>query len=513
MQSKGDHTIVVENVTKAYRIWEHPAARLKYPFLDYWARALPHDSTFRNVISTKANTYYRDFYSLRDITLHVRKGESVGIVGRNGSGKSTLLQIIAGTLRPTSGIIKTQGRVAALLELGSGFNTDFTGRENVYLNAAVLGLSQAETDARFESIAAFADIGEFIDQPVKTYSSGMIVRLAFAVAAHVDPEILIVDEALSVGDARFQLKCAKAIDRYVEMGITFLFVSHDLNMVKRLCSRAILLEQGQILYCGTPNDVANLYSKLISDGGSKESIKADIDRLNSQAIDDHVNDHSPLSRTAESKTGSEPEPQLDRSVQDSGCEITDAALRVRIKALETVLAARSVDPSWEQKVESLMNTERMHERSIDYEYSYGGALGRIIDIQLLDSDGDQRTWFTTGTPIVVRLYVEALADLPSPIFALTIKTPKGVEVYGTNTLYSNQPAPSLRSGDHRVVRFVFTANLMPGEYFLSLGFTQFVSDKLSVVHRRYDAVKFSIHGTDRSFGISNCFARITVAEH
>ena len=510
MCSEGDHTIVVEKVTKAYRIWKHPAARLKYPFLDYWAKALPNGSAFRNAISAKANAYYRDFFALRDVSLRVRKGESIGIIGRNGSGKSTLLQIIAGTLQPTAGTINIQGRVAALLELGSGFNPDFTGRDNVYLNASVLGLSQAETEARFENIAAFAGIGDFMDQPVKTYSSGMVVRLAFAVAAHVEPEILIVDEALSVGDARFQLKCASAIDRYVERGITFLFVSHDLNMVKRLCSRAILLEQGQILYCGAPNDVANLYSKLISDGGSFESIKADIDRLKSQASDASSNVHYTRNATEELKASILPITQPNPTNRDSGSISTDATLRIRIKALETALAARPVDPRWAQKVDALINDEQLHEKNIGSEYSYGGDLGRILGIQMLDMDEDPRTWFTTGTIIVVRLDVEALADLPSPIFALTIKNPKGVEVYGTNTLYSNQPAPSLRQGDRRIVRFKFTANLMPGEYFLSLGITQFVGDKLVVVHRRYDSSKFSIHGTDRSFGVANCFAHITV---
>ena len=271
--------ISVCNVSKVYPIWENPANRLYSPLWRAGAKLMSPHTGWHSAFSRRAKRGYRDFFAIRDLSLKVRKGESVGIIGRNGSGKSTLLQIIAGTLQPTVGSVKVTGRVAALLELGSGFNPDFTGKENVYLNAAVLGLSRPEIEARYEAIAAFAEIGEFIDEPVRTYSSGMVVRLAFAVAAHVDPDILIVDEALSVGDARFQLKCARAIDRFIAQGVTLLFVSHDSSMVKRLCQRAILLEHGGVVYAGKPNDVVNLYSKLLADGGSVDALTADIAAL------------------------------------------------------------------------------------------------------------------------------------------------------------------------------------------------------------------------------------------
>lgn len=214
-------------------------------------------------IKQKARGAYRDFWALRDISFNVRRGESVGIIGRNGSGKSTLLQLIAGTLQPSDGSIKKIGRVAALLELGSGFNPDFTGRENVHLNAAVLGLSKEEIDERFDDIVEFAGIGDFLDQPVKTYSSGMMVRLAFSVTIAVKPDILIVDEALAVGDIGFQRRCFRRIDELKERGCTFLFVSHDINAVTNLCDRAVLLEQGRILAIDDPKICGNIYQQKI----------------------------------------------------------------------------------------------------------------------------------------------------------------------------------------------------------------------------------------------------------
>ncbi len=254
-----DIVISVENVSKAYRIWNDPGARLKSPLVDGAASLLPAASSARNRLHTKAASYYRDFYALKDISFQVRKGEGVGIIGRNGSGKSTLLQIIAGTLQPTTGSVHVRGRVAALLELGSGFNPEFTGRENVYLNAAVLGLTKFETDARFDSIATFADIGDFLDQPVKTYSSGMMMRLAFAVQTAVEPDILIVDEALSVGDAPFQAKCFARIRALQESGCSTLFVSHDIGTIRAFCTQAVWLRNGLAAAQGASNTVCGAY--------------------------------------------------------------------------------------------------------------------------------------------------------------------------------------------------------------------------------------------------------------
>lgn len=251
--------ISVDNVSKAYRIWNDPGARLKSPLIRTCASLFSRSSALRRYCESTAASYYRDFYALKDISFQVRKGESVGIIGRNGSGKSTLLQIIAGTLQPTAGSVRVNGRVAALLELGSGFNPEFTGRENVYLNAAVLGLTRAETDAKFDGIAAFADIGDFLDQPVKTYSSGMMMRLAFAVQTAVEPDILIVDEALSVGDAPFQARCFARIRTLLDTGCAALFVSHDIGTVRAFCLQAVWLNAGRAAAQGSSNQVCGAY--------------------------------------------------------------------------------------------------------------------------------------------------------------------------------------------------------------------------------------------------------------
>jgi len=246
--SSDDIVIRVQNLGKAYQIYASPRDRLRQFVLP----------RIRRAVGLPLKQYFREFWALRDVSFDVRRGETVGIIGRNGSGKSTLLQLICGTLTPTVGTVETYGRVAALLELGSGFNPEFTGRENVYMNAALLGLSREEVDERFEDIASFADIGDFIDQPVKTYSSGMYLRLAFAVIAHVDADILVIDEALSVGDAVFTQKCMRFIRSFQERG-TLLFVSHDMASVQALCRSAIWLSHGKIRAHGTAKRVSQAY--------------------------------------------------------------------------------------------------------------------------------------------------------------------------------------------------------------------------------------------------------------
>ena len=235
-----DVALRVEHLSKCHSIYAHPRDRLKQ-FL------LP---PVQRLFGGAGRQYFQEFWALRDVSFEVRRGESVAIIGRNGSGKSTLLQMISGTLSPTTGTVQTSGRIAALLELGSGFNPDFTGRENVFLNGVILGLTVREIEERLDSILAFADIGHFIDQPVKTYSSGMYVRLAFAIQVHVQPEILIVDEALSVGDFFFQQKCYARIRAMREDGLTLLFVSHDMGTVRDLCQRSVYLQRGRAVFIG-----------------------------------------------------------------------------------------------------------------------------------------------------------------------------------------------------------------------------------------------------------------------
>jgi lipopolysaccharide transport system ATP-binding protein len=237
----GETVIRARRLGKCYHVYDRPADRLKQGLWG-WRKS-----------------YFREFWALRELTFSVARGETLGVIGRNGSGKSTLLQLVAGTLAPTTGDIDVRGRVAALLELGSGFNPEFTGRENVFMNAAVLGLSPDEAAARFHDIVAFAGIGDFLDRPVKTYSTGMVLRLAFAVAIHVDADILIIDEALAVGDAGFQFQCLERLTQLARAGTTLLLVTHDMTLVKTFCHRVLYLKDGQERASGSAEDMTEFY--------------------------------------------------------------------------------------------------------------------------------------------------------------------------------------------------------------------------------------------------------------
>lgn len=279
-----DIAVSVRNLGKSYRLWNNPQERLKQPLRSMFARWLP---------MIPHRQYFNEFWALRDINFDIKKGEALGIIGKNGSGKSTLLQILCSTLAPTCGSYETRGRVSALLELGSGFNPEFSGHDNVYMNASILGLSKEEIDERYESIVEFADIGEFIEQPVKIYSSGMYVRLAFAVVISVEPDILVVDEALSVGDIFFQQKCFRKIDELVERGCTLIFVSHDIQVVQKLCHKAILLKEGRIECIGTPEEAVSKYrasfTPLIArKKGSKVQQESTKEKIQSDEIEDIV---------------------------------------------------------------------------------------------------------------------------------------------------------------------------------------------------------------------------------
>ena len=265
---EGSVVLSVQGVSKHYKLWKSPSERLRYSALSQAHRTLrtvlPEDSAPLGALRRRRDALHRDFTALHELSFEVRRGESLGILGRNGAGKSTLLQIIAGTLRPSTGHVDVYGRVAALLELGSGFNPEYTGRENVYLNASVIGMTRAEVDGKFDGIAAFADIGQFLDQPVKTYSSGMMIRLAFAVQMAVEPELFIIDEALAVGDIYFQSKCSKLLRQKLADGMTLLLVSHDPGSVRTLCARALVLDGGRMAFIGPSDEATSVYHAVSS---------------------------------------------------------------------------------------------------------------------------------------------------------------------------------------------------------------------------------------------------------
>ena len=511
MNATDTAALSLHGVSKSYRIWETPAGRLTAPCWEKIASLLLAESGARRWFTARAARSYRDFWALKDVTFTVARGESIGLIGRNGSGKSTLLQLIASTLRPTSGVVNVQGRVAALLELGAGFDAEFTGRENVYVNAAILGLSRAEIDAQVDAIATFAEIGDFFDQPVKTYSSGMVVRLAFAVAAHVKPDILIVDEALSVGDARFQLKCARTIDRFIAQGVTLLFVSHDLSLVKRLCKRALLLDAGRVLYSGHPNDVANLYSKLLADDGSAATIATDIAALEKKVREN--TSPAPPSPSVQVPP-SHPSP-LREPLSASAPTIHHLPSTISLsgessssKPASTIHHLPSTPPLSAQSA-ALLASEIAPALPTGNEFAYGGERGEIKTLAALATDGDARTTFSSGETACFRMTVLAREPITDPIYALTLKNTAGVDIYGTNTLFGRQPAPPIAAGETQPIDFTFPLNLPAGTYFLSFGFTHFAGDNLVVVHRRYEALKIEVHSTHRTLGLIDLRATIT----
>lgn len=411
--SSSEFSIRIEGLSKRYEIYAQPIDRLKQMTLPRMQRAL----------RKSAHTYFKEFWALRDVSFDVHRGETVGIVGRNGSGKSTLLQMICGTLHPTLGRISVRGRIAALLELGTGFNPEFTGRENVYLNAAVIGLERDEIDARFGDIAAFANIGDFMDQPVKTYSSGMYVRLAFAVAINVDPEILVVDEALAVGDEAFQRKCFARLNQIRQNGATILFVSHSAGAVVELCDRAILLDGGELLAEGTPKFVISRYHKILYAPDSKAvSIRERI-RLEASSRIDSTSAPEPLGSPAapETRPGSAEEEYLDENlVPQSTVRYEQRGAAIEHPHIETSQGAR-------------VNVLRA---GGEYIYTY-------------------RVKFST-TAVGVR-------------FGMLIKTVTGLELGGAATAADNKSDLIVIPGQEFVVRFRFRALLAPGVYFLNAG--------------------------------------------
>lgn len=466
--SSADPVISLQGVTKTYAIWDDPSARLGY--------------LLRRMLGLGAGKKEQPrFTAVQLLNLEIARGECLGIIGRNGAGKSTLLQMIAGTLQPTTGTVKVRGRVAALLELGSGFNPDFTGRENIQLNAAILGLSKTEIAAKFASIVAYSGIEEFIDRPVRTYSSGMTLRLAFAVCVHVDADILIIDEALAVGDARFQFKCHATLDQLQKEGRTIIFVSHDTNSVKRMCRTALLLERGEVLLQGSPNEVTNIYTKLITSPHGVEAIRGDLAALREQWTED----------------GERLTVDGSSSLQPPASSLPSAPSRLPPPG--------SLSPA---PAEHLLAEERSHQQISDKEYAYGGELGRITAVQLTDAADQPRLTFPSGSAIRIRMTCAALSAIADPIYALTLKDVRGQEIFGTNTYFQNQTPPALAAGARTQAVFDLQLNVLPGVYFISLGWVRLENSEVQVIHRRYDVLRFDVLPKDRSFGLAYCPTQI-----
>ncbi|MFT3929003.1 MAG: ABC transporter ATP-binding protein [Spongiibacteraceae bacterium] len=426
--------IQVNDLSKCYAIYDQPRDRLKQFVLPKLGRLIGRDS----------QAYYREFWALKNISFNVHKGETVGIIGRNGSGKSTLLQLICGTLNPTSGSLQTQGRIAALLELGSGFNPEFTGRENVYMNGSILGLTAQEIDARFDDIAAFADIGEFINQPVKTYSSGMVVRLAFAVAINVDPQILVVDEALSVGDELFQRKCFARISQIKERGATILFVSHSGSAVVELCDRAILLDSAELLCSGSPKSIVGKYQKLIYAPNEQ--------RLHIRA-------------------------EIRSCAEYSGTD----------KNEDQQVPAENPAPCVE--LESFYDPHLISQSILSY--APQGAC--IEETKILTMEGKQVNCLRRGETYRYTYSVRFLSAATNVRFGMLIKSITGLELGGAETKpITGEHNTYISAGTKIAIEFKFKCLMNPGAYFLNAGVLGMRNEVDTYLHRILDAVMLKV---------------------
>jgi ABC-type polysaccharide/polyol phosphate transport system ATPase subunit len=427
--------VELRGVSKVYRVYQRPFDRLRE--------------------AVTGGCVHREIRVLSGIDLDVVRGRTVGIIGRNGSGKSTLLKLVAGTLQPTSGSVRVRGTVAALLELGSGFNHDETGRENVFINAGIHGLSRAEIARRYERIAEFSELGDFLDQPVKTYSSGMVMRLAFATAMQAERDLLIVDEALAVGDEMFQRKCMAAIESIKSSGRTILFVSHSLETVKALCDHVVLLEQGRVAACGAPSDVAHEYARLVA-GLSRRP--------------------GPVRRIARPEQAAEPAaaprtpPPLPRVVQ------------VPVELLE-------------------VGKE---------EFPYGTGEADIAGVETRNARGEPTTSFPSGDLALLHYTVEFARRIEQPICGMAIKTLEGICVYGTNTLYQDIEIGACEPGEGVAIEFRIPLRLGAGNYYITVGCGEMRDGKPVIFLRRCDVLLVRVLPVDHVSGIADLGARIVV---
>lgn len=433
-----DTVVSVRNLTKMYKLYDKPMDRLK-----------------ESLGLTKSKCY-KEHYALNDISFEIKKGETVGIIGTNGAGKSTILKIITGVLNPTDGEVVINGRISALLELGAGFNMEYTGIENVYLNGAMIGFSREEIDAKLDAILDFADIGDFVYQPVKTYSSGMFVRLAFAVAINIEPEILIVDEALSVGDVFFQAKCYRKFEEFKKMGKTILFVSHDLGSINKYCDRAILLNKGQKVKEGPPKEIIDIYKKIL------------VNQYDEDETEENIAENTETKET-------------------------------KVEEVKASTGEASTEEVYKEKMQQNPDVS-----------DYGNGSAEIIDFAVLDENGQITNTVESGTESTVVMKVRFNKEIENPIFAYTVRDIMGVELVGTNSMYEKIDTGTVKAGDIREVRFKQKWCLQGGDFLLSLGCTGFEQGDLVVYSRLYDVCSITVISDEMFVGRWNAYSKVTV---
>lgn len=438
-----DFAIRVEGVSKAFPVYEKPMHRLYQMFSPRSAK----------------QRWYKEFHALREVDISVRKGETLGVVGRNGSGKSTLLQIICGTLEPTQGSVQVTGRIAALLELGAGFNPEFTGRENVMLYGTVLGLTRSQVEERFDEIAAFAEIGDFMDQPVKCYSSGMYVRLAFAVAINVTPDILVVDEALSVGDEAFQRKCFARINRIRDDGATVLFVSHSAGIVTQLCDRAVLLDRGEMLCSGSPKFVVSRYHKMLY-----------VPPDRAEAVRNAIR--------AESEDGDAP----------GGSERSSLSVIDREDARLVASATPSAAPAKDTGSRGWFDEGLVPKSTVRYD-----TRGARIGVPHIETpEGRKVNVLHAGDTYVYVYQVDFQDNAAGVRFGMLIKTLAGLELGGGATSLPQDSLPLVEAGETVEARFRFRCLLDGGTYFFNAGVLARIAEEETYIDRLIDAAMFRV---------------------
>lgn len=428
--SRNEVVIKITNLVKEYKMYSRKKDRLLEAIIPGYQK-------------------HTKFRAMDDLNLEIKKGEALGILGKNGAGKSTLLKMITGVVTPTSGKLEVNGKISSLLELGAAFNPELTGLENIYQHGQVMGLTDEEIKAKEKEIIEFADIGDHLMQPVKTYSSGMFARLAFACAINVDPDILIVDEVLSVGDMAFQLKCFKKFEQFKNSGKTIIFVTHNVNDVMENCTRAIILENGKKTFDGNVKDGVNRYKKIMVGLAQEEKVE---------------------------------------EKQETALEENDI----------------KIDPTQEWKSKMNQNSNMIE---------YGNKDAEVIDYGVFDEEGNLITTFDNSETITIRSKVKFNTEVKDPIFTMTVKDFAGKDIAGTNSNIEKVMTGNYKKGDIAVAEFVQKIPVAVGKYTLSFSCTRFnLKGELEALNRKYDAILVEVTTTKNTVGITRIDSKITVTK-
>ena len=519
---EAEKIISVDQVSKVYRLYDKPIDRLL------------------ESVSLRKKSYHKDFYALRDISFSVGRGEAVGIIGTNGSGKSTMLKIITGVLSATTGKVESRGSICALLELGAGFNQDYTGIENIYMNGTMMGFTKAEMDEKLPAILEFADIGDFVYQPVKSYSSGMFVRLAFALYISIDPEVLIVDEALSVGDVFFQAKCYHRMDELKRKGTTILMVTHDLGSVMKYCDRVVLFHKGEKVGEGLPGQMVDKYKKILAGKDphaeqfmEEQNFLGNVDgerRGNAGSggangkVGKTESDGNGIADTA-GNTESDGIGQEGTSGAAGNAKASGIANQEGSSGAGTAKTTgagdiagehghtESASPKSGQSSQKPVGFMKDHLTLNPSSQQYGNGKAEILDFGVLDKDGRPGNVLLKGEEFSIKERIVFHDDIAAPIFTFTIKDKRGMDLSGTNTLFEGKEIPAVKKGDEYYCTFTQRMNLQGGEYLLSISCTGFEEGEHTVYDRKYDITSITVLSNKNTVGIYDMESEVTLERH